>query len=194
MNLTIIGKRIKQLRQQRDLTQEQFAQKIGVTWEMISRYERGRSSPLLKLLEIADVLGVSTSELIDDTVADSGTQHVYSPVAGIPLLLKLPSETKLLEYELSVTPYRFVPSMPIDRSEGGKLFAIDIHHVVANLQVKTDNVFDDGFIVCEAWNGLDLVPHNTYLFYKSGFIVSKYNPQYVGAKVIARVISYTRFL
>lgn len=40
-----IGLQIKKARTERGLSQEELGEKIGVTWEMISRYENGRSNP-----------------------------------------------------------------------------------------------------------------------------------------------------
>jgi transcriptional regulator with XRE-family HTH domain len=56
MNPRIIGKNIKLARQATDMSQKQLAQKLGVSWEMISRYENGRSNALNRLSEIAMIL------------------------------------------------------------------------------------------------------------------------------------------
>ena len=63
MNNLFIGKNIRKIRMLRGMSQAQLADKIGVTWEMISRYERGLSSPHKKLNAIAGALGVSVSQL-----------------------------------------------------------------------------------------------------------------------------------
>jgi len=51
-----LSEMVKDLRGQLDLTQEQFAAKIGVTWSTINRWENGRGKPsplaLGHLLEI----------------------------------------------------------------------------------------------------------------------------------------------
>ena len=51
-----LSEMVKELRGQLDLTQEQFAAKIGVTWSTINRWENGRGKPsplaLGHLLEI----------------------------------------------------------------------------------------------------------------------------------------------
>lgn len=56
MNDKKIGGQIKKARIEAHLTQGQLGKKIGVTWEMISRYENGKSSPRKNLEEIAKVL------------------------------------------------------------------------------------------------------------------------------------------
>jgi len=52
-----IGIQIKKARAEAQLTQADLGKKIGVTWEMVSRYENGKSSPRKNLDKIADVLG-----------------------------------------------------------------------------------------------------------------------------------------
>ena len=51
---------IKELRQRLDLTQEQFAQKIGVTYSTVNHWENGKRVPLpflvKRLLEVKEEL------------------------------------------------------------------------------------------------------------------------------------------
>lgn len=56
MNDRKIGIQIKKARAEAQLTQTQLGRKIGVTWEMISRYENGKSSPRKNLEKIAKTL------------------------------------------------------------------------------------------------------------------------------------------
>jgi len=54
-----IGKKLKQLRKSRGLTQEQVAEKVDITRSTISNYEIGRRTPHLKdLSALAGVFGV----------------------------------------------------------------------------------------------------------------------------------------
>ncbi len=64
MDLKNIGKRIRYYRLLRGLTQQELADRIGVTWEMISRYENGRSDPSRKIVLIANVLNLSPNNLL----------------------------------------------------------------------------------------------------------------------------------
>lgn len=60
-----LGERIKELREQRDLSQEQLADLVGVSQSKISHCEkgvRGISFPLA--IKIADALGVTTNDLV----------------------------------------------------------------------------------------------------------------------------------
>jgi transcriptional regulator with XRE-family HTH domain len=59
------GKRVKKLRQERSLTQEQFAQKCGLHKNYIGMVERGERNPSLINIEvIAKGLEISISELM----------------------------------------------------------------------------------------------------------------------------------
>jgi transcriptional regulator with XRE-family HTH domain len=58
------GERIAHLRKESGLTQEQLAQKIGVSRQSIQKYESDRADPRLLLATcMADVLGVSLDYL-----------------------------------------------------------------------------------------------------------------------------------
>lgn len=65
MNQLRIGKFIAKLRHEKDLTQEQFGSKIGVSGKTISRWENGNYMPDISLLDpISKELGVTISELL----------------------------------------------------------------------------------------------------------------------------------
>jgi len=56
-----IGIQIKKARTEKDFSQEELGEKIGVTWEMISRYENGRSSASRHMSKLANVLEKSVA-------------------------------------------------------------------------------------------------------------------------------------
>jgi transcriptional regulator with XRE-family HTH domain len=78
-----IGENIRKYRKRLDLTQEELADRIGITWEMISRYERGESSPMNKLPKISEALGIPITELIDDKLNN---------LCEVPLFIKAPTD------------------------------------------------------------------------------------------------------
>ena len=58
------GQRVRSLRAERGLTQEQLAERAGISVDFLSLVERGKSSPSFENLEeIADALEVSVAEL-----------------------------------------------------------------------------------------------------------------------------------
>lgn len=73
------GERLKQLRKERKLTQEQLGNKINVTKVSISGYENGNRSPDTDTLEkLADFFGVTTDYLLgrdDNLEQDKATKR-----------------------------------------------------------------------------------------------------------------------
>lgn len=60
-----LGDNIRRLRRARDLTQEQLADRLGVTYQSVSRWEVGSAYPDIELLPaIGDIFSVSVDELL----------------------------------------------------------------------------------------------------------------------------------
>ena len=60
-----IGKFISDLRKKNKLTQQSFADKLGVTYQAVSKWENGKSIPdIIILKEISKQFNVSIDELI----------------------------------------------------------------------------------------------------------------------------------
>jgi transcriptional regulator with XRE-family HTH domain len=58
-----VGRRLRQIRRQKDITQEQLAEAVGVSAESISNIERGKNAPSFETLEkLAAVLEVEVGE------------------------------------------------------------------------------------------------------------------------------------
>lgn len=65
MNSELIGKFIKELREEKKLTQLMLAEKIPVTREAVSKWERGKNNPDKETLKIlANIFDVTVEELI----------------------------------------------------------------------------------------------------------------------------------
>jgi transcriptional regulator with XRE-family HTH domain len=61
-----IGRNVRELREQRDLTQTQLAEKAGVNIMTVSRAERGEHAPSTNtLVRLAEALDVPLSALLD---------------------------------------------------------------------------------------------------------------------------------
>jgi transcriptional regulator with XRE-family HTH domain len=59
------GKRVRQHRQERGLTQEQLATRSGLHWTFVGQVERGRRNITLhNILKLATALGVDAGELV----------------------------------------------------------------------------------------------------------------------------------
>lgn len=61
----LIGKRIKELRTERRMTQEQLADRIGISFQAVSKWENGIALPDITLVpRLARIFGVTTDELL----------------------------------------------------------------------------------------------------------------------------------
>ena len=68
---------IREIRREKNITQKELAQAVGVDLSVISKYESGKINPPIdKLKKIAAVLGVSIDALLGDSYL---TQHSISP-------------------------------------------------------------------------------------------------------------------
>jgi len=62
-----LGERIRELRNEKNMTQTDLAAKIGKDYQSIQRVERGAINPTIQYLrEIAKGLDISTDELLHD--------------------------------------------------------------------------------------------------------------------------------
>lgn len=60
-----IGKKIAELRKQKNLTQSELADAMGVSFQAVSNWERGNSMPdISKLADLTELLGVTVDELL----------------------------------------------------------------------------------------------------------------------------------
>lgn len=90
-----IGETICQYRQIRKMTQEEFASRIGVTAQAVSKWERGNGLPDVSILAgICKVLGISASSLIgiEDKVVENGNiaaeREIKNNLIAEPLVLE----------------------------------------------------------------------------------------------------------
>lgn len=71
MNQEKIGKFILKLRKEKNLTQQELANKLGVTDKAISKWENGRGMPDLSLLKpLCDVFGISINDLLSGEISN----------------------------------------------------------------------------------------------------------------------------
>ena len=78
MDLSLIGSRIRELRQKRGLTQSEFAKIISVSFQAVSSWERGITPPDIEnLMNIASYFGV-----LVDTLLSPAKENLYLGVDG----------------------------------------------------------------------------------------------------------------
>lgn len=81
MDTMLIGKRIRDAREQKGLTQMKLAELVGLSTIAISNIEIGKSSPNLKNITIiAEILDVSIDMLVADKNSNKYKEHVQEIV------------------------------------------------------------------------------------------------------------------
>ena len=87
MNQTTIGSYIAQKRRAKNLTQEQLAEKLGVSNKTISKWENGKCMPDYSIIQkLCDALGVTLPELMDGEDAADNSVRVYDDAQILDLL------------------------------------------------------------------------------------------------------------
>ena len=91
----MLSERIYQFRRNSGLSQEQLAEKIGVSRQAISKWESGISTPELeKLLALSECFDITIDELVKDEAFTQGTNEV-------PQELEKTKDPKAIEMVLS---------------------------------------------------------------------------------------------
>ena len=101
-----IGSNIKRFREERKLTQEQVAEKIGVTFQAVSSWERDAYNPDTdKLLRLAELFDISVSALVEDKTKAFKTkdtiynwEHMKTYVKTSAKALKLTNTLKAVDF------------------------------------------------------------------------------------------------
>ena len=87
MNQTAIGSYIAKKRREKNLTQEQLADKLAVSNKTISKWENGKCMPDYSIIEqLCKELSVTLSELMDGEDAAEGSVRVYDDEQILDLL------------------------------------------------------------------------------------------------------------
>lgn len=82
-NIEKFGLKIAQLRKRADMTQFELAEKLNLTRQAISKYERGESFPDVSILvSLAEVLGVTAGDLISAGEATAGEALLLEQIAS----------------------------------------------------------------------------------------------------------------
>jgi transcriptional regulator with XRE-family HTH domain len=85
-----IGKFIKEIRVKNKLTQKEFADKFGVTYQAVSKWENGKNLPDINILkDICKEYSVSVDELLlgDDLNAKKNTKWIFIGVISVVVII-----------------------------------------------------------------------------------------------------------
>ena len=98
VDFSIIGKRLKEARRKKGLTQEQLVEKMGVSIAYLSKVETGKIHiNLERLSEICHILGVTEGEILNG-VYNHSERYLHSEF--YELLKHCSSKKQKLAYEI----------------------------------------------------------------------------------------------
>ena len=87
MNLEKIGKFIASSRKKQNLTQEQLAEKLGVSNKTVSKWETGKCMPDYSVVKnLCEELGITVAELMDGEATDEKSVRTYDDEQIMDLL------------------------------------------------------------------------------------------------------------
>jgi len=76
MDMNKFGERLSGYRKNKNITQEEFAARMGVSAQAVSKWERGQSLPDISLIhDIGDILGVDANEILNVTSMSRITEN-----------------------------------------------------------------------------------------------------------------------
>ncbi len=138
-----IGNNIKQLRQQNNLTQDQVAEKLGVSYQAVSKWETNANTPDIALLpQIANLFGVSIDALfLDDLTACSDLQPFMKDDDIIRVVQM--RGTKVLKVSSAFSPDEppIEIAFPHNCNDRTQYFKVEVYgHVISDSSINGDVV------------------------------------------------------
>ncbi|MFA5560731.1 MAG: helix-turn-helix domain-containing protein [Acholeplasmataceae bacterium] len=117
-----LGKKIAELRKEKNLTQSELADKLYVSYQAVSNWERGDSMPdITKLKEIANIFDVSIDALLDN---EKSAKVVESLLDDQEIKVKDLEKEVLKEVLHYVKPKQFKEKVKIDDEIDKELLTI----------------------------------------------------------------------
>ncbi len=92
-----IGRFIAECRKQKDLTQMQLAEKLGITDKAVSKWERGIAMPDSSIMfELCDILGISVNELLSGEKIDMENNNQKNEQLLLEMAKELEKKSKTI--------------------------------------------------------------------------------------------------
>ena len=138
-----IGNNIKQLRQKNNLTQDQVAEKIGVSYQAVSKWENNANTPDIALLpQIANLFGVSIDALFSDDLTSCSELQSFMKDDNVIRVVQMRG-TKVLKvsstFSLDEPPIEI--AFPHDCNDRTQYFKVEIYgHVISDSSINGDVV------------------------------------------------------
>ncbi len=138
-----IGNNIKQLRQQKNLTQEQVAEGLGVSYQAVSKWENNANTPDIALLpEIAALFGVSIDALFSENIMDYSDIHSFMRDDDVIRIVQIRGR-KILKVSstFSVGEPPIEIAFPRNCNDQTQYFKVEVYgHIIADSSINGDVV------------------------------------------------------
>lgn len=138
-----IGNNIKQLRLRKNLTQDQVAEKLGVSYQAVSKWENNANTPDIALLpEIADLFGVSIDALFSDDLIDHSDIHSIMKDDDVIRVVQLRG-TKVIKVSSVLSPDTppIEIAFPHDCNDRTQYFKVEVYgHLISDSSINGDVV------------------------------------------------------
>ena len=90
MNQEKIGQFIKKIRQDNKLTQKELADKLGVTYQAVSKWENGKNVPDISIIkEMSKMFNVDIDEILDGEKKNKKETNYAYPIGLVLILIAL---------------------------------------------------------------------------------------------------------
>lgn len=87
MNQELIGKTIKEIRKKENLSQQKFAEKYGVTYQAVSKWENGKNIPDITIIkEICKDYNLDLNDFLDTKIKKKFNNKFKYIIIGIIIL------------------------------------------------------------------------------------------------------------
>ena len=173
MNQEKIGKFIAECRKKQKLTQEQLAEKLGVTDRAVSNWENGKNMPDLSMFKLlCDELNISINELMSGEELDESRyikkleENIITMVNNIEVKKKRRFKWALIVLLIiGILGWCFYNFHLIDIKYDSRVSGCNIENNILNIYVKGQSVWNTKFVIKEIDNeGIYLV-HSTINIY-----------------------------
>lgn len=138
-----IGNNIKQLRLRKNLTQDQVAENLGVSYQAVSKWENNANTPDIALLPaIAELFGVSIDALFSDRIMDYSDIHAFMKDDDVIRVVQMRG-TKVLKVSSTFSsdnpPIKI--AFPHDCNDRTQYFKVEVYgHFIADSSINGDVV------------------------------------------------------
>ena len=169
-----IGKNIKYLRQQQKMTQEQVAERLGITYQSVSKWENDTNTPDIALLpDIAALFGVSIDALFADTAPQQDVLAELLPLIKDDDVIRIVQMQGKRVLKVSPRPSPDAPpieiAFPRNCNDSTQYFSVEImgsvvcdgsingdvvcHQDIECANINGDVVCKPGTVKCSTLNG-----------------------------------------